>query len=251
MSAAAADAAPGATGAAAPAAALARLTLDAPAASVSDSSWGPPAACMFAEFDGTPFRLFSRSAKVGKVADFGGYLRPMMRGRFSRAMGEQHSELDIRGDGGPEEDGDGAFVRVDTTKTVPRPRMGGQRRPHNAGGPPGGRGGGGGGGGRPVDASAGGEMGNKGKIQTGSSFNKRFNKLTRARFQSDNRGGKPGGPHGHAPRTLREFSVKIQPDWLQLETLDLAKVRGRAEGGGARDGGRGARRRARDGGRLG
>ena len=94
--------------------------------------------------------------------------------------------------------------------------MGGQRRQQFAP-QQGGRGGGRG----PSDPAAGGEMGSKGKIQTGSSFNKRFNRLNVARYSTSDRGGKSGGQQ----RTQREFSVKVQADWLELESLDFAKVR--------------------------
>jgi hypothetical protein len=63
---------------------LARFELDAPATSLAEGSWGPPSACRFTDFDRVPFRMFSRSAKVGKVADFGNYLRPMMRAWHAR-----------------------------------------------------------------------------------------------------------------------------------------------------------------------
>ena len=190
------------------------------------ASWGPPAdRILFPAFDRLPFRLFSRSAKIGKVADFGSFLRFPMRGRFARAQGEQHTELDFRGDGGLDgDDADGAFQRVEA-KAPPRSGGGGgggMRR----GGYGGGRGRGG--------MRAGDDRGEPGRArgaqaQSGTSFNKRFNRLNRARWVSgDNwsRGG-PGGPGG---RPMREFSVKIQSDWIQLETVDLAKVRGFSRG---------------------
>jgi hypothetical protein len=187
-------------------------------------SWGPPAHIQFPNFDRLPFRLFSRAAKIGKVADFGSFLRFPMRGRFARAQGEQHSELDFRGDGGVDgDDADGAFQRVES-KAVPRAGGGGgggMRR--------GGYGGGRGRGGARMDDRGEPGRGRFNQAQSGTSFNKRFNRLNRARWVSgDNwsRGG-PGGPGG---RPMREFSVKIQSDWIQLETVDLAKVRGFSRG---------------------
>jgi translation initiation factor 3 subunit D len=50
----------------------------------------------------------------------------------------------------------------------------------------------------------------------GSSFNKRYNKLTKARWVQN--GGRTG------PRTLREGSVRVGPDWLQLEVFDLSQL---------------------------
>lgn len=50
---------------------------------------------------------------------------------------------------------------------------------------------------------------------TGTSFNKRYNKLTRARWVQGNRMG---------PRTLRDASVRVASDWLQLEMVDLAQL---------------------------
>lgn len=76
------------------------------------TTWGPPKdKCMFPEFDLLPFRTFSRNTKIGKVSDFGGYLRHAMRGRFSRSQGEQHSELDLRGDAGAEDEEGGQLDR--------------------------------------------------------------------------------------------------------------------------------------------
>jgi len=178
------------------------------------ATWGPPPGCQFPAFDQLPFRVFSRATKIGKVADFGSFLRFQQRTRgYVRNMGEQHSELDFRGGEGAlggEDDGEG-YTRVDAASKIVRP-----------GGARGGRGRGRGGpfrGGGRDEPGAGGRGGGQ-----GTSFNKRFNKLTRARYVSgDNWAGKPGGAGGARP--MREMSVKIQPDWLQLETLDLAKVR--------------------------
>jgi hypothetical protein len=195
--------------------------------SFSDS-WGPPSHVLFPSFDRLPFRLFSRTSKIGKVADFGGFLRFPMKGRFARTQGEQHSELDFRGDGGLDgDDADGAFQRVESKAP---PRLGG------GGGYTGGRGGRGGGRGGRGGMRAGDDRGDAGRGrgaqgQSGTSFNKRFNRLNRARWVSgDNwqRGGDGRGPGG---RPMREFSVKIQSDWVQLETMDLAKVRWCKEGG--------------------
>ena len=44
------------------------------------ASWGPPTdKIVFPAFDKLPFRTFSRNSKIGKAADFGGYLRASMR----------------------------------------------------------------------------------------------------------------------------------------------------------------------------
>jgi hypothetical protein len=129
--------------------------------------------------------------------------------------GEQHSDLDLRGDNIADDDGNGSFQRIDSTRLAVKPRASGQRRQQYTAPQRGGVGRG------PSDPAAGGEMGSKGKIQTGSSFNKRFNRLNVARYTTSDRGSKAGGPQ----RTQREFSVKVQSDWLELETLDFAKVR--------------------------
>jgi hypothetical protein len=65
---------------------------------------------------------------VGKVADFGNYLRANMRGRFARSAGEQHAELDLRGGAdADEEDTPTGFERVDSRRSVPRaPGRGGR-----------------------------------------------------------------------------------------------------------------------------
>ena len=172
--------------------------------------WGPPPQCQFPAFDALPFRAFNRGTKIGKVADFGGFLRFQTRARgYMRSQGEQHSELDLRADGQVDGDDGEGYTRVDTTSKVVRPNMmkgGGRGR----GGFRGGRGGG------REEPGAGGRA----QYQMGTSFNKRFNKLTRARYVSgDNFKG------GQGQRLIREFSVKVQPDWLQLETLELSKVR--------------------------
>ena len=176
------------------------------------AKWGPPQGCQFPSFDQLPFRAFSRTTRIGKVADFGGFLRFQQRTRgYTRNQGEQHSELDLRADGaGDGDDGEG-YTRVDTASKVVR-MGGGMRGGRGRGGFRGGRGG------AREEPGAGGRS----QYQQGTSFNKRFNKLTRARYVSgDNFKGGQGGKG-----VIREFSVKVQPDWLQLETIELSRVRG-------------------------
>jgi len=169
------------------------------------STWGPPKdQCMFPSLDLLPFRSFNRNAKIGKVADFGSYLRNAMRGRFSRSQGEQHSELDLRGGVGPDDEDGGLFIRVDNVK-VPKKTIGwagkGGIKP------------------RPQTGKDD-RVGQRGTDSTeGNSYNKRFLRLTRARRVTGETGFRP------QQSTRREFSVKIQPDWTQLESVELSKVR--------------------------
>jgi hypothetical protein len=196
-----------------------------------------------AQFSMLPFATFNRGEKVGKAADFGGYLnmrqreshrararqegpritaraqshphsfpslptraRPLLSppfagGQFRRGL-EENMDL-----AGPlYEAGDSAFVTVDTSKA---PRRNAGYKPRGArGGMRGGRGGG------PSNVR-GWEDRKVDKVQ-GSSFNKRYNKLTRARWVQN--GGRSG------PRTLREGSVRVGVDWDQLELYDLAQL---------------------------
>ena len=76
-------------------------------------------------------------------------------------------------------------------------------------------------------------MGGVGGVRGGGQRG-RFSRLqnNNTRFSGGDRAGGGGdrGPRNNdrdrpgAP-PIREFSVKIQPDWLQLETVDLSKVR--------------------------
>lgn len=181
----------------------------------NDQGWGPASNSLPAAFATLPFAAFGRGEKVGKAADFGNFLTMRQRGMFRRGIDEN---VDLSG--ALYEAGDSEFIMVDTAKA---PRRGG----YNAGGGGGGRGGSGQRGG-----SRGGFRGGRGGVNVGargwedrqserkgsdgSSFNKRYNKLTQARWvQSSNR-------MGH--KLLRDASVRVASDWLQLELLDFTHL---------------------------
>jgi translation initiation factor 3 subunit D len=187
----------------------------------NDQGWGPAPNSLPAAFATLPFAAFGRGEKVGKAADFGNFLTMRQRGMFRRGVDEN---VDLAG--ALYEVGDSEFIMVDTAKT---PRRGG----YNAGGRGGGSGGGGGGGGGRGGGSRGGfnNRGGRGGVNVGargwedrqserkgsdgSSFNKRYNKLTQARWvQSSIRN----------QRLLRDASVRVASDWLQLELLDFTHL---------------------------
>ncbi len=106
------------------------------------------------------------------------------------------------------DDGDRDFALVDTAKG-PKRTMGYTRQNR------GGRGG----------AAAPGPRGWEDKLSNeqtkkgiGSSFNKKYNKLTKARYNSLQR-----SPFG--PMRIREPSVKIDADWLLLESFELGQLK--------------------------
>ena len=78
---------------------------------VNDGGWGPLASSVPAGFSGLPFSAFSRGEKLGKAADFGGFLSMRQRGNFRRGL-DENVELG----GALYEQGDSEFVTVDTAK---------------------------------------------------------------------------------------------------------------------------------------
>jgi translation initiation factor 3 subunit D len=174
---------------------------------VNEGGWGPLASSVPAGFGGLPFSAFSRGERIGKAADFGGFLSMRQRGNFRRGM-DENVELG----GALYEQGDSEFVTVDTAKAPKRGGFGGGRGRGGArGGFRGGRGGA-----QPVGARGWEDKQNEHKGSDGTSFNKRYNKLTRARWVQNN------NAHG-GPRLLRDASVRVGSDWLQLELFDLAQ----------------------------
>ena len=154
----------------------------------NDQGWGPAPNSLPPAFATLPFAAFGRGEKVGKAADFGNFLTMRQRGMFRRGVDEN---VDLSG--ALYEAGDSEFIMVDTAKA---PRRGGYNAGGGGGGGGGGRGGGGGQRGGGGGGSRGGFRGGRGGVNQGargwedrqserkgsdgSSFNKRYNKLTQA-----------------------------------------------------------------------
>ena len=179
---------------------------------INEGGWGPLASSVPAGFSMLPFSAFSRGEKIGKAADFGNFLSMRQRGNFRRGL-DENAELMM----GVQmyEQGDSEFVTVDTAKAFRKPGFGGaggRGRGAPRGGFRGGRGGA-----QPVGARGWEDKQSERKGSDGTSFNKRYNKLTRARWVQNN------NPHG-GPRLLRDASVRVGSDWLQLELFDLSQL---------------------------
>lgn len=63
----------------------------------------------------------------------------------------------------------------------------------------------------------------KNEKNQGTSFNKRYNKLTKARWTPNSGGNNPSGNQRPGSR-VREGSVRVSADWLQLEVFDLVQL---------------------------
>lgn len=188
-----------------------------PSISVSDG-WGPTA--VPAQFAQAPYASFSRSDRLGRAADFGGYMRFQYKGRYGRGD-DKNADLDYKFD----ETEAREFSLVDS-KVVRKPqgyRPNNQRRPggprRDGAGP-----GVGGAGTRGYDdrgALAGGRGGrNREDRGTGGGINKHLQRLRQRNQQNARAGG--GGSGSGAVR--RETSVKIGVDWIPLETFNLHEL---------------------------
>lgn len=105
------------------------------------------------------------------------------------------------------DDGDRDFALVDTSK-APKRTMGFTRQ--NRGGR----------GGAPAPGARGWEdkAPTQGRKGMGSSFNKKYNRLNKARYNSMQR-------PGMGITRIRDPSVKIDSDWLQLDSFDLTQLK--------------------------
>jgi translation initiation factor 3 subunit D len=129
---------------------------------------------------------------------------PAAGGRFGRGGGEENADLAVRFD-----DADRDFALVDTSKAPKRSMGFKQNRPQRPG----------------QQGQAAGARGWEDKMPTagqrkgiGSSFNKKYNKLNKARYNSMNR-------PGMGSIRIRDPSVKIDADWLQLDSFDIQTLK--------------------------
>lgn len=189
-------------------------TFSIPYVAPNADSWGPPDtideanpnAPSTSKFSDLPYAPFGRSDRLGRAADFISGNRPGQYGRNGRYVkGRPFKEED--------DEGEESFQLVDTSKTATSKRFvtpAARRRQHTA---------------RLRQVNA-----RRQQNAGGSSLSKET--LTRkgpgGRGRGAGRGGRGGGGRGatrfNNTRVDRSPSVAVQPDWVKVEELDLAKL---------------------------
>jgi translation initiation factor 3 subunit D len=178
------------------------------------NSWGPPSEedasnpnAPVSKFTVLPYAPFGRSDRLGRAADFTGrHQYQYNRGGGNRRGGDDNSEFQYKINAEEES----SFQLVDTSKAATNNARrfvtpAARRRQHTQKL-------------RQVNARRQQQSNNQGATANLQAQQQRT------------RGGRGGGRYGgrggrhYAPRIDRQASVSVQPDWVQVEEMDLAKL---------------------------
>lgn len=173
-----------------------QATLAVPKVCINASGWGPTATPT--AYQHVPYAAFAKGEKIGRVADITGFTKNWHRNRYHRDV-EGNTEFAYRHD---EQDGDGEFKTVDTVKGPRRHDF--RRRPQRARR-------------RPTPREDPRQTARAKKAQMPGSFNKRYDRLNKARLASRRR-------YWEQTQIQRDASVKVEADWEVLEQIDLTDL---------------------------
>lgn len=146
-----------------------------------------------------PFAPFSKQDRLGRVADITGFTKHWHRNKYTREV-EGNQEFAYHHD---EETEGGEFTTVDNSKG-PRRRRDFRRRPQRARRRA-----------KPREDPRAAARAKKSKRP--GSFNKRYDRLNKARLASRRR-------YWEIPQVQREPSVKVEAEWQVLEQCDLTEL---------------------------